>query len=251
MKKIISFAAVLSMCSALADEGGLEPKIYVDISEAAQEEAVTFDGFRTLFGVVYQYVKYRAFTANNSQDTENKMNMFSLAVNAEYARSFRNGFLVGVDIGTDISQNKKKEGSWADLNAAYDGDTSATYTVTALKNGKLETGIFTPYIALKAGYAIPRVELLAFLKAGLSRLSGTYHYTYGGAKISKVEVSKFVPHIGLGVEHKINSKWGAILEANISLHKECTKTLGGVSHKIKLGRSDIRIMGTYRMAAPK
>ncbi|MCR5224760.1 MAG: hypothetical protein K6C34_01630 [Alphaproteobacteria bacterium] len=249
MRKVLSFVVALNAFTAFADDEGLEPTIYADISEAAQVDAVTFDGFRGFIGMVFQTMNYQACTAKTSENTENKMNIFSLSVGVEYAKAFRKGFLIGVDISADINKKKKKDGNWTDLNRAYDTDTVGTYGNAALKKGKLESEALTPNMSVKLGYLMPRYNSILFLKAGLSKLGGTYVYSYSGADVSKVDVSKFIPVIGLGGEYKINSKLGAGLEANMSLGKTATKDLGGVSHKIKLSRKDIRLMGTYRISA--
>ncbi len=249
MKKTVCLVTILSAFATFASDSDLEPTIYADISESAQEAAITFDGVRGFAGLVLQSIKYQSRTENNSTQTENKINMFGLSIGVEYAKAFRQGFLIGFDVSADINKKKKKEGNWKALNAAYDADTSTIYVgVDDLKTGKLETEAITPNISLKVGYLLPKFKSLLFLKAGISKLGGTYHYNFAGANVCKVDVSKFIPVIGLGAEYKINSRWGAALEANMSLKKTCTKRLANIQHKIKIGRQDIRIMGTYRIS---
>jgi hypothetical protein len=89
---------------------------------------------------------------------------------------------------------------------------------------------------------------VAFLKLGVSKVGCSYSYTQSGVKMYDVDVSTFVPSIGLGFERKFNKKWGVAIEGNISLKQTKKKTQMNIEHKIKMDRKDLRILGTYTLS---
>ncbi|MDR2067913.1 MAG: hypothetical protein LBP41_02915 [Holosporaceae bacterium] len=239
---VVCFALCIFCCPA-EDEGKVETKIYSDISEAAQNAAISFGGIRGLLGVSLLLQKFGASVENSNDFTENKVNIFGASAGMEYAKELRHGFLVAVDVGADISKKGKKEGDWNSVNREYENQRGAVYPGT--RTGKFETDAFSPHIALKGGYLLPSYKSVIFVKASISQVSGIYYYKRDEAKVCDVGVKAYVPSIGLGIERKINNKWGASLEASIPIKRNLKKKEDSVEHKIRVSSISLKIMATY------
>ncbi|MDR0678429.1 MAG: hypothetical protein LBF44_02740 [Holosporaceae bacterium] len=226
-----------------------EPNVYVDISQSARENAVSFDGIRGLLGLFFTMQNFEASIGNSKNFTGNNMNQFGLYFGMEYSKSFRKGFLIAVNMETDISKKKKKEGSWKDLNDEYNIQRGQVYL--GEKTGKLESDAICPGVALKCGYILPKYESVIFLKLGISKVNGKYYYNSSGAEVCNVNVNTYVPSLGLGVERKINRKWGAAIEANLPIKRSTKNIQDNVEHKMKVGRKDLRLMAIYSISQGK
>jgi hypothetical protein len=223
--------------------GESQPRVYADISKSAQENAVSFDGIRGIFGVHFMFPKFGASIAERGNFTEHNFNIVGVNAGVGYSKSFRKNFLLAIDIGTDICKKGKKEGDWNTLNREYERERGGVYH--GERSGKFESSPLLPNIALKCGYLFLNFKSVVFAKVSVSKVSGTYYYMRNGAKVCNADVSVYVPSIGVGIERKINKKWGASLEANMAIKRAAKKTEDGVEHKVRVGRKDLRIMGTY------
>ncbi|MDR3187472.1 MAG: hypothetical protein LBT63_03540 [Holosporaceae bacterium] len=242
------FALCLFRCHA-DDEGKVESKVYADISETAQNAAVSFGGIRGLLGISMLFQKFGASIENSGNFTEKSMNIFGASAAMEYAKEFRHGFLVAVDIGADISPKSKKEGDWNTVNREYESQRGAVYPGT--RSGKFETDAFSPNIALKGGYLLPTYKSVIFVKIGVSQVSGVYYYKRDGAKVCDVGVKAFVPSIAFGGERKINNKWGASLEVGMSIKRRVKRKEDSVEHNIKIDRTIMKFMAIYDISQQK
>jgi hypothetical protein len=225
------------------DTAKVESKVYADISEAAQDAAVSFGGIRALLGISLLFQKFFASIGNKDNFTENTMNVFGISTGMEYAKEFRYGFLVAINFGADISQKGKKEDSWNALNREYETQRGAIHG--GIRTGKFESDVFSPYIAIKGGYLLPRYKSVIFVKIGASQVGGIYHYKQDENIVCNVGVKALVPSIGIGVERKMNNKFGISLEANLPIKKIIKRQEDNVEHKIKVGNVSIRLLATY------
>lgn len=247
---VVGSVYVISLCAFAFNVAAAEPTVYCDISEEAQEAAVSFDGVNAFAGLMFQHIISQAGTINIPGETKNSFNKVGATFGVGYSKALRKGFLVGVEAGVDVARKGKKEAGWNDLNSAYSQEAQKKYAA-GNKSGKLETDAITPSFKLTAGYALPKYQLALFLKVGVSKLKSTYNYSHNGANVSSVNLSKFVPSIGVGIERKCNSKLGVAVEASISQKKSGIDMQDGVSHKIRLGRTDLKVMGIYSVSSQK
>ncbi|MDR0580703.1 MAG: hypothetical protein LBG04_01145 [Holosporaceae bacterium] len=223
------------------EDDGSTPTIVADISESAQESAVSFDGLRGLFGLGLVSYKFGATVGDGGRFTNNSINSPAGVLGMEYAKTFRKGFLLAVT--ADISVTKgSKDGSWRDLNSEYDFQRGES--VTGNKTGKLETNTISPFMGLKCGYILTKFESVAYAKMGVSQVSGSYQYKQNGAE-SNDNFKVYTPTFCLGFERKLNSKWGASLEAVISMKKTFKRELDNLKHRTKAGCSGFRILAIY------
>lgn len=245
MKRIICICSVLCLFNAFSVDNAAEeaePTIYADVSQSAINNAVSFDGIRGIIGIGIGFQQYNSSISGGSNYTSNDMNVFALTAGIGYAKSFKNNLLIGIDILADLSTKKKKEGDWKTLNSDFD------ITQAGDKHGKLNTDMLTPSIGIRVGYACPEHKTAVYGKFGISRVSGSYEYTLNGNKVADVDVNAIIPTLGIGAEHRFNKQWGVSLEANMPIKRVNKKTAGNVEHKIKVGRTDIRLLGIYNLA---
>ncbi|MDR0632449.1 MAG: hypothetical protein LBF54_04425 [Holosporaceae bacterium] len=245
--KSLSYFFALCVFGVLAEksdnDASSDPTVYVDISKSAREDAVSFGGARGLFGADLAFQDFDASVGNASNSTKNNVNLLGVCLGMEYAKAFRKGFLVAVDVGMDVSKKAKKDGSWSALNSEYETQRGVAHPGS--RTGKLDSDTVSLNVAVKGGYLLPTYNSMMFLKLGVSKVGGTYSYKQGNNKVCDVKVSAYVPSLGLGIERKINKKWGASLEANLSLKKTSKKNCDNVEHKVKIGRTDIKLMAIY------
>ncbi|GHT91541.1 hypothetical protein FACS1894122_04140 [Alphaproteobacteria bacterium] len=225
-------------------DNAFEPEIEADVSDTAVQNAVSFDGAKGLAGFGMTMQNYGASIKDGETTTTNSMSMFHLTAGLDYAKSFKKGLLLSVCVMCDISKKKRIEsndGDWRNLNESYDD----LIDRHGLKNGFLETGMFTPSLAVKCGYNIKSQKLVAFLKLGVSRLSLSYNYILDNVdeyKHTKVKINAMVPTIGIGAEKKINKKLGCIAEINFPIKRKSKVKVDGVEHTLKAGGVSMRIM---------
>ncbi|MDR0753157.1 MAG: hypothetical protein LBE95_00595 [Holosporaceae bacterium] len=238
----LCFAFFIFAVSAEDMEGDSSaPTIIADISKDAQESAVSFDGFRGLFGLGLMSYKFGATAGDGDRFTNNNINSLAGVLGIEYAKTFRKGFLVAVT--TDISVTKgSKDGSWKDMNSEYDLQRGGS--VAGNKVGKLKTNTISPFIGVKCGYVLPKLKSVAYAKMGVLQTGGSYQYEQNGTK-SNDNFKVYAPAFCLGFERKLNSKWGASLEAVISIKKSAERKLDSIKHKTKAGYSGFRVLAIY------
>ncbi|MDR1983028.1 MAG: hypothetical protein LBQ08_04525, partial [Holosporaceae bacterium] len=147
------------------------------------------------------------------------------------------------------SKKNQKDGAWKDLNNEYYAQHGQIYLGD--KTGKLESNALCPGINLRCGYIFPKYESMVFLKIGISKVNGKYYYNSGGAEVCNVNVNAFVPSIGVGVEKKINRKWGASLEANLPMKRNTKNIRDNIEHKTRVGCTDLRLMAIYSISQGK
>jgi hypothetical protein len=221
----------------------VKPKIYVDISKSAQQEAVSFDGIRGIFGLGFASPGFGASIENSQNFTDIKSNLMNMYMGIEYSKSFKKGFLLAVNVATDLGKKDEKNSGWADLNKEYDARRGAVHAGS--HGGKFERGIICPEVALKCGYLLSSMESILFMKVMVSKLNGTYTYNSDDKEVCRVAANVFVPSIGLGFERKINKKWGASLEASFPLSGKIKSVGDTVEHVVKAKSTNVRLMVTY------
>ncbi|MDR2781798.1 MAG: hypothetical protein LBB21_05110 [Holosporaceae bacterium] len=229
------------------DSTKVEPKIYVDISKSAQEEAVSFDGVRGLLGICFSSSEFSSSVGDSTNFTSISSSLLDIYLGLEYSRSFKKGFLLAIDVGTDISKKGKNEGNWATFNKEYEAQRGAFNLGN--RTAKFEKSLMCPGVALKCGYLIRSLESMLFLKLMVSRLNGVYTYNSNDKKVCKVEANVYIPSVGIGFERKINKKWGASMEVNLSFKREIKLIGDEVEHDVKASRKDIKLMATYSISS--
>jgi hypothetical protein len=217
------------------------PTVIADISKDAQESAASFDGLRGLFGLGLVSHKFGATVGDSDKFTSNNINSLTGVLGMEYAKTFRKGFLIAVTTNLSVTKGSK-DGSWKDLNSEY--DLQRGELVSGNKTGKLKTNAISPFVGLKCGYILSKFKSVAYAKVGVSQNGGSYQYKQSGAE-SNDSFKVYAPAFCLGFERKLNSKWGASLEAVISIKKTSMRDLGGVKHKTKAGCSGFRVLAIY------
>jgi hypothetical protein len=248
MRALVCFCLALGVLNVLAEEEnkdvGLEPKIYADISKSAQEDAVSFGGIRGLVGIGAAFQNIDASVGDGGAFTKNNVNSFGLCLGLEYAKAFRKGFLIAVDVGLETSKKIEKENNWKELNGEY--------AIQRGKDGigKLKKDAISPMAALKFGYLLPTHESMVFAKLGVSQIGGSYCYKENGLE-SSADFKVYIPSVGVGIERKINKKLGASLEADLSIKRNFKSSLGGFDHNTRISRFDLRLIAAYSVSKDK
>ncbi|MDR2107395.1 MAG: hypothetical protein LBO73_02665 [Holosporaceae bacterium] len=228
------------------------PKVYLDLSKSAKKNAVSFDGIRGLFGLIYVTTNFGASLYGFENFKEHTHKTIGLHLGLEYSKSFRKNFVLSGIISADLTSKFTREASWSELNKEYERAVRERYEEMQYaglqKTGILRKGMFCPSAAVKCGYPIKAYESMIFLKLGASLVSATYFYDIGSFPICAVSVKTILPSLGLGIEKKFNKQWGASLETNISLRRPVTEFQDYVSHKIKTKRFDLRLVGLYTLS---
>ncbi|MDR2766218.1 MAG: hypothetical protein LBB63_02015 [Holosporaceae bacterium] len=253
MKFRSSLVALLAICSCgevFSVPGArpdIAPKVYSDISQTAQDDAVSFDGIRMIVGLCLAFNSFDASTGNVGAATGVSITSPSLSMVMEYSKAFRKGFLLGITMGARVSKKSSKDGSWADLNKQYENARGAAHAGN--HTGTLEKDSFNPEVALKAGYQLSGYSSMLYAKVGVVKVNGVYHYQSNGAKICDVDVNAMLPTIWIGAERKINKKWGASLEASISIGRQSKQPADTVEHRIKMSRKEFSILAVYSISS--
>jgi hypothetical protein len=220
-----------------------EPDIYADVSEAAKQNAVSFGGIRGIFGIAISLQKYSASVGDKGQTSGNSITSFGLCLGVEYLKACRKNLLFGVAVLTDISPKGKAEGDWKKLNAGYDEQIKDA----GARIGRLESAMITPSIFLKGGYHFKKQKLAVFLKAGMSRISGSYNYFLNGEKKCDINMNAICPMIGAEVEWKINKKWGVSANFELPIKKNFKKEKDSIEHRIRAGAINFHVVGTVQL----
>lgn len=241
--------AFITFCTEVMADGEVnndyQPKTYADISQKAQENAMKYDGFKTFAGLCYSATSFKASVEGGSSNTQKDFNVFMFTFGLSGSKIFKQNFLAGVSLATDICSSKKKESGWDGLNADYNAIRGPVHSARGKLNGELKIPSINFELALQLAYIFKKLTSYAFLKLGASRIEGTYCYNAGGNEVGKVKAVGFVPLIGLGGGKNFNNKFGAVIEVNFPICKTIKKNTDFTEHKIKLGKKTIRLLGTY------
>jgi hypothetical protein len=221
----------------------MAPSIYADISEAAVNDAVSFDGFHGVAGLAMIMLQYGSSLTDGNNFTIRNMSQVATSVGVKYAKSFKSKLLLGLSVVGDMTKRRNETGDWKAFNADFDGIVRGR-----VKSCVLKTDMITPAFSLGIGYSLENYKTAVFFKVGISRVGGSYSYSLNGVNVADVDVNAIVPKIGLEAERKINKKWGASFEINIPLKRTSKKTVNGFQHRIRVGRTEIRLLATYSMA---
>ena len=255
MKKIASFCLFFSVplffLQATAANGnnaganGMDPEVVAQISQTAVDKAASPDGIKGILGILIGPQKFEGSITNGQKTTSQKIGVFGLTAGLEYAKSFKNKLFLAVQILADIAPKKKKEDSWKALNEDFDSRISDA----GERKAKLQTDMITPSLGLKAGYLFRKQRCVAYLKLGISRISGKYTYDLNGKNFATASVNAIAPNIAIGGEYRINKKIGSSMEIGFPIKKRIhKKTINGIEHKSKISRVEVRILGTYTIS---
>jgi hypothetical protein len=86
-----------------------------------------------------------------------------------------------------------------------------------------------------------------YLKLLLSRKTAKQAYYLSSTTQAIVNISTFVPVVGVGIEYKITDKLGIALEGCFSLKRSINKLADTVQHSVSLAENNIRLLATYSM----
>lgn len=233
--------------SASWDDSG--PEIYSDISKKAQQNAVRHDGFKVVGGITYSMASFNATIRSGSSRTKQDINNLMLTFGLDYSKKFKKNFIIGGVFLLDLWKTQKKSGDMQIFNYDYYDRTLASWgTSYSTYSGELKTPCITPELALKGGYIFKNMGTIAFLKLGLQRMKAEYTYYVDGKKISSVKAIKYIPLIGIGGHKRFNKKLGVSFELNFPIKREHKGEISygtTVQHRVKMGRTTIRVLATY------
>lgn len=236
MKKCL-FAMIVICGTVCAREGDAK----ANIGQMAQMDAVSFDGVRLFLGLLYAQDKFCASINEVNSYTDNKLNLIGGTVGVEYSKSFKKGFLLGVNIFVDFVKSKKIEDSWARLNKSY-ADASVAVGPKAI----LENNVMRPGVAFKGGFLLKKYKSTIYAKVGFTQINAKYKYQNLSLFEHNVHAKQYVPFIGLGLERKFNKKFGFAFEAWLSFNKTSKKYLYPANlQKTKMRTIEVRALGTY------
>ena len=171
MKRYLLFSIlVFGSQTLLAEDDLFEPKVYADVSEKSQNESVSMGGTRILAGIKFGTDQYKT-SMIHSAENKHSFSPVGLTLGAEYAAYTKSGMLWGVEMTADICSSKKKEGTWIDINAAYNTFKNVDHFWSGddVRNpvGQFETSAIIPNIAFKLGFPLKKYQSLLFGKVGL------------------------------------------------------------------------------------
>jgi hypothetical protein len=218
----------------------MDPSIYADISQSAINNAVSFDGPYCSGGLGLLFSKYGASISGGNSYSSNTISIIAPIIGAGYWKTLKNDFLFGIDMLVSFSKKEKKYDNWNIMNSDFNGAIAGGTE----RQGKLSTDIITPSLGIKFGYVLKEHKLAVFGKLVVSKMGGKYSY-YSSTKNCNVNISALVPGICIGWEIKINKKIGISFEVGTSINKTVKKTSENLEHRVKLGKTDIKILGTY------
>lgn len=223
----------------------MDPVVVAQISQTAIDKAASPDGIKGILGLLIGPQKFEGTITNGQKNSSQKINIFALTAGLEYAKSFKNKLFLAIQILTDISPRKKKEDSWKVFNEDFDFRVSNA----GERKARLQTDIITPSLGLKAGYWFRKQKCVAYLKLGISRISGKYIYDLNGTNFATANVNAIAPNIAIGGEYRINKKIGANMEIGFPINRRIhKKTINGIEHRSKISRIEVRILGTYTIS---
>lgn len=242
MKKRIVVLSFFFMNFAIYGAVPSEPEIYADISEEAQEDSIKFDGLRLLAGLLYSQCKLTVGITDKPETASHTMGFIGGTIGGEYAKSFKKNFLFALNLSVNITKKGKKSGSWEEINPAY--DKSKGPAGTNKREAQFEIPSFVPSVSLKVGYQFKSWASLLFLEAGCHFAENIKcRYSQNDQEAGSAEMTYLTPNVGLGVEKKFNSKWSAVIKANMSLNKTSKKMIDKHEHRVKMRRISASIMG--------
>ena len=234
----------------------MQPENEVSVSQDAIDRAASPRGGYAVFGIGLGGQKYGASLAGGAgKFTENRIGAPSIILGGGITNTLKNNFVVGIDGIIHFSRRRKIKGSWADLNAdlnSQEKETPETESpekeTTGNRTGSLESNMIGPSIGLRSGYWIRRHKTAIFGKLGVAMLSGRYNYSSENNLEKTVNVTSFSPQLGFGAEIRLSKKMGLIFEYNFTTGGAAAKQVKEDEHRIRLNRTDVRIMGTYSLS---
>ena len=100
--------------------------------------------------------------------------------------------------------------------------------------------MITTSLGLKAGYLFRKQRFIAYLKLGISRISGKDIYDLNWKNFSNASINAISPNITIGGEYRINKKIGSSMEIGFHIKKRIHKrTIKGIEHKSKISRVEV------------
>jgi len=258
MKFVSSFCLGLLVFNAASAIDDSKPEVYIDISKRAQLNAIRFDGWKLIAGLAYSMASFEACTKTTPGTTERSLNNFMLTTGFDYSKKFKNKYLFGVSVLADFWKAQKKAGDWQAINKSFHDDLFAHYSEKypgIAPEGTIKIPSIVPEVAIKGGYIFRNLGTVAFIKLGMQYMQAEYIYSNAtdGIKIDSVKAVKLIPLLGIGGFRRFNKKFGISFEWSFPLFKaENQKILlniqgegSSLEHRVKMGRSTIRILGTY------
>lgn len=263
MKFLSSFCLGLLLFNTVAAVDDSRPEVYIDISRRAQLNAVRFDGWKLVAGLAYSMASFEACTKTTPATTERSLNNFMLTAGVDYSKKFKNKYLLGVSVLADFWKAQKKTGDWKAINQSYDTEMEGKHSYSD-KNmaGEIKIPFIIPEIAVKGGYIFRNLGTVAFIKLGAQYLQSEYIYYGDGIKFDSVKNIKLIPTLGIGGFKRFNKKFGISFEWNFPLFKSYNEkiithtytptgqsepTTINITHRVKMGRSTIRVLATYNV----
>ncbi len=223
-----------------------QPKVYADITKQAEENAVKYDGIKLIGGLGYTLSDYKASIIGRNETTKNSLNHFIFTLGCDYSKALKHNILIGASLLVDMWSRQKKSGNWASLNGAYDNQRGGAHAA-GNREAELQNAFLTPEMCIKAGYIFKSLKSSVSLKIGLSREECKYRYRVNNAEVASVNISKFIPLIGISGYRNINSKFGIMVEINKSLGKKAKNNADLVDHQVEMAPTTIRLLGTMKI----
>lgn len=243
------FFDVVSANSSTSWEDDSGPEVYIDVSKRAQQNAVKYDGLKLLGGLTYSMSSLNATIKTGANRTKKDMNNFMFTLGIDYSKKFRKNFIVGGTFLLDFWKAQKETGDMQVFNYDYYDRllNSSYYSSFNTLSGELKMPCMTPEISIKGGYIFRNMGTIAFLKLGVQRMQAKYVYYVDGHQISSINAIKYVPLFGIGGHKRFNKKLGVSFEVNFPYKRECEKATEypTLYHKIKMGRTTVRVLATY------
>lgn len=236
--------SVVTTNFVVADKGDdIQPEVYVDISEKAQQDAVKYDGWRVIAGGSYLWSFFEASCGTNN--TKRSLNSFVLTLGVEKAKKFMGKFIGALNAMVSIRKSQKEDGDWSQFNADYLALRGAAYSGNKWATCKTNSAI--PEINFRAGYILKRYKIVGYIILGVARSSVVYEYYAEGLTPAKVTSAVFLPKFGIGAEMKINKKWGVACEWATTFSRSSNKNVDAANHQTKSGMSLVRLMVSFTL----
>lgn len=230
-------------------KGGLSPEVYSDISRRAQQNAMKFDGWKLVGGLTYGMSSFYASIRTGSKQTKQNINDFMLTGGVDYSRKIKKNFIIGGAFLLDFWKSQKKTGDMQIFNYDYYARLLDTYYSSSLNtlSGELKMPSFLPELSVRGGYIFQNMGTIAYLKLGLQRIKAKYTYYVDGHQISSLNAIRYIPIFGIGGYKRWSKKFGISFELSLPYKREYEGTTENptLRHKIKMGRSTIRVLVTY------
>lgn len=226
--------------SAGEGDDSMEPEVYADVSKRAVDKAAAPNGVSAMIGIGTGTETHNASIKDSNTYTDHEMKkIFSGIIGGGYQKTLKHNIVTGLDAFVNFARKKKLDGSWESLNQAYSNKENKEGT----KTSHFHTSSKTLSLEARLGYLLKKYRTTAFATLGMMQISGQYEYDLDAKRHFTVKVKSLVPTIGIGAEKKFSKKLGIRAEYCYPLKKNVTKS----DHKIKMGKSDLRLLGVYNL----